>query len=121
MQLNSAIVLNTIFIGVVQMSTKHSSRNLRNESIATQLFDSSLNDEKNEKFLDAIYTAYRKSLGKESLSKNHNCSICGTSFEGYGNNPAPVKNEGRACDSCNTTEVMPARIAQLDAGLNPNW
>ena len=103
------------------MSTKHSSRKLPNESTATQLFNTPLNDAETEKFLDAIFSAYQKYHGKELLSKDHNCSICGTAFKGYGNNPAPVRNEGRACDSCNTTEVIPARIARLDAGLNPNW
>jgi hypothetical protein len=94
---------------------------LRNESIATQLFNSPLNDEKTEKFLDAIYSAHQKSLGKAPLVEVHNCSICGASFEGYGNNPAPVTFEGRACNSCNATEVFPARIARFNSGLSPNW
>jgi hypothetical protein len=106
------------------MSTKRSSRKLRNDSVATQLFESSSvfsTSVSDSDFLDAIYSAYRKSLGNEPLSKVHNCSICGTAFEGYGNNPAPVTFEGRACDSCNATEVIPARLARTESGLTPNW
>jgi hypothetical protein len=40
------------------------------------------------------------------------CAICGAKFAGYGHNPAPVKTSGRACDSCNETKVIPARIAR---------
>ena len=37
------------------------------------------------------------------------CSICGKYFEGYGNNAYPV-NDGRCCDVCNTSIVVPRRI-----------
>lgn len=37
------------------------------------------------------------------------CSICGKSYEGYGNNAYPV-NYKRCCDNCNTTVVVPRRI-----------
>lgn len=29
------------------------------------------------------------------------CCICGQSFEGYGNNPSPMKLDWRCCDKCN--------------------
>lgn len=38
------------------------------------------------------------------------CCICGQTSIGFGNNPAPVKNNGRCCDVCNLTVVIPARI-----------
>ena len=41
------------------------------------------------------------------------CCICGKVFEGYGNDPWPVREEGRCCDDCNIKIVVPARIAQL--------
>ena len=41
------------------------------------------------------------------------CCICGKTFEGYGNDPWPVKEEGRCCDECNYDTVIPARISQL--------
>lgn len=41
------------------------------------------------------------------------CCICGKEFEGYGNNPYPVKYGGRCCDECNTKIVIPARMSGL--------
>ena len=38
------------------------------------------------------------------------CCICGEPIEGYGNNPYPVKEEGRCCDACNLKFVIPARL-----------
>ena len=37
------------------------------------------------------------------------CSICENIYWGFGNNAWPV-NEGRCCDSCNWTDVIPARL-----------
>ena len=37
------------------------------------------------------------------------CCICGETFEGYGNNAAPVK-DGTCCDKCNLEKVIPARM-----------
>jgi hypothetical protein len=37
------------------------------------------------------------------------CSICGAPYKGFGHNAAPV-NEGRCCDGCNTSVVVPVRI-----------
>ena len=41
------------------------------------------------------------------------CCICGEKFEGWGNNPWPVKEDGRCCDYCNDAVVIPARIMML--------
>ena len=41
------------------------------------------------------------------------CIICSVPFQGYGHNPAPVKNMGRCCDTCNTTRVIPTRLAYM--------
>jgi hypothetical protein len=38
------------------------------------------------------------------------CSICGKRYFGPGNNAQPV-NDGRCCDDCNETRVLPARAA----------
>ena len=38
------------------------------------------------------------------------CCICGEPYSGYGNNPAPVSDEGKACDACNAKFVIPARL-----------
>jgi hypothetical protein len=45
--------------------------------------------------------------GKET---EYTCCICGEEFEGYGNNPAPVKESGKCCDACNRKFVIPARL-----------
>ena len=43
------------------------------------------------------------------------CSICGEEYEGFGNNAQPV-NDGRCCDKCNFTVVIPARLKLLNEG-----
>ena len=42
------------------------------------------------------------------------CCICGGNYTHWGNNPSPVKETGRCCDTCNTLEVIPARIKKLE-------
>ena len=44
------------------------------------------------------------------------CCLCGEEFEGYGNNPAPLKESGECCDRCNAEKVLTAR---LEAVLAP--
>ena len=34
------------------------------------------------------------------------CVLCGSLFVGYGNNPAPLADEGRCCDACHMHVVM---------------
>ena len=41
---------------------------------------------------------------------NMKCTFCGVPIMGYGNNPAPVRQKGKACDSCNLTIVIPVRF-----------
>ena len=38
------------------------------------------------------------------------CCLCGEEFEGYGNDPAPLKESGECCDRCNAEKVIPARL-----------
>ena len=45
------------------------------------------------------------------------CCICQSTYEGYGNNPAPLKEEGRCCDFCNWTLVVPYRLVMLEDRL----
>ena len=42
--------------------------------------------------------------------KKKKCCICGREFEGWGNNPQPVKASGECCDKCNWEKVIPARL-----------
>jgi hypothetical protein len=53
------------------------------------------------------------------MVKCYKCVICGGLFEGYGNNPWPIadENDGRCCDKCNETKVIPERI-NLMMGYN---
>lgn len=44
------------------------------------------------------------------------CCLCGEEFEGYGNDPAPLKESGECCDRCNAEKVIPARF---EAALAP--
>lgn len=53
--------------------------------------------------------------GKEA---EYTCCICGEEFEGYGNNPAPVKESGKCCDACNRKFVIPARLSNLDIEID---
>ena len=49
----------------------------------------------------------------EDKEDRYICCICGEECIGYGNNPEPVKHEGRCCDACNLHYVIPARIAAI--------
>ena len=44
------------------------------------------------------------------------CCICGKEFEGYSNNPYPIKKEGECCNDCNAKYVIPARFDELLKG-----
>ena len=46
------------------------------------------------------------------MNKRIKCCICGKEFEGYGNNPDPIKKEGRCCNKCNE-KVIKARVEQI--------
>ena len=41
------------------------------------------------------------------------CCICGKKFDGWGNNPEPVKSDGECCDDCNMNYVLAARLARV--------
>lgn len=46
------------------------------------------------------------------------CCICGEPLNGHGNNPAPVKDEGKCCDKCNNEVVIPARLNTLKEAID---
>jgi len=50
------------------------------------------------------------------------CSICKLPYTGYGNNAAPVPigatGDGRCCNACNITVVVPLRVAQYFSEAN---
>lgn len=49
----------------------------------------------------------------ETTVDESTCVFCGVEITDYGNNPAPLKDEGRCCDHCNLTKVIPARLEQV--------
>ena len=53
-----------------------------------------------------------------SENKEYKCVLCGGEFRGWGNNPEPLKEfeDGRCCNSCNSTKVIPARL-----GMSMDW
>ena len=54
------------------------------------------------------------------MSKKIECCICGVSIKDRdSNNPRPVKYEGRCCDKCDKTVVLPERFRRKAKGLNP--
>lgn len=45
------------------------------------------------------------------------CCICDKLIlNTYGNNPWPVKDHGKCCDTCNSDTVIPMRIAWYTSG-----
>ena len=50
-----------------------------------------------------------------TLKETGKCSLCGGTYSHYGNNPEPLgKFEDRCCDSCNSTQVIPARLFVME-------
>ena len=47
------------------------------------------------------------------MSKKKVCCICGIEFNGCGNSPWPIKDDGECCDKCNYEYVLPKRIEKL--------
>lgn len=52
---------------------------------------------------------FKKSLAEDKET----CVLCGKHINGHGNNPAPLADEGKCCDACNKTKVIPARMKFL--------
>ena len=44
------------------------------------------------------------------MTNKFKCCICGINDQGYGNNPDPIKKQGKCCDECNADQVIPARL-----------
>ena len=44
--------------------------------------------------------------------RNFQCVICENTFEGFGNNPYPLSEDGRCCNACNI-DVIVARFRNI--------
>ena len=55
-------------------------------------------------------------MSKDILYDEFNCVICEENSVGYGNNPQPIKDEGKCCDKCNFAKVVPARVQAIVGG-----
>ena len=47
------------------------------------------------------------------MSKSQLCVLCDAKFSEWGNNPYPLANSGKCCNTCNTTRVIPQRLYKL--------
>jgi hypothetical protein len=65
--------------------------------------------------LSIAYMKQQKAKAKETSKKYkpYKCCLCKKQKYGFGNNPAPLKEEGRCCDECNAYQVVPARVKEI--------
>lgn len=42
------------------------------------------------------------------------CVLCGNEITDHGNNPQPLSDDGKCCDNCNITKVVPARLKNFN-------
>ena len=49
------------------------------------------------------------------------CVLCKKQKYGFGNNPVPCCMDGRCCDDCNRSKVVPARVSELAKDLDDMW
>lgn len=59
--------------------------------------------------IDKLNNNVNKMIKTINETKEHLCCICGKEIIGFGNNPYPLKKEGRCCDDCNSL-VIEARM-----------
>jgi hypothetical protein len=48
-----------------------------------------------------------------TLTRKGKCCFCGEKYDHYGNSAEPVIEDGRCCDSCNWTVVVPVRFREF--------
>lgn len=92
------------------------------DAISDETFDAEYEDRLTESFesinefaLDFTdVNAYGEKLHEGKVNE-FVCCICGEEVEGYGNNPSPVKEDGKCCDACNRKFVIPARLVSQES------
>lgn len=51
----------------------------------------------------------------KDYNENGTCCICGKEYTHWGNNALPI-SDGRCCDVCDNTSVIPERIKRIKEG-----
>lgn len=76
------------------------------------LFDGVHPDPEGHEYIScAVYNYIDRALSTTIPSKKYKCCLCGSPIlTPYGNNPEPLSNMGRCCESCNLSLVIPARL-----------
>lgn len=82
-------------------------KSLQEQSNKAKTFDEFLTFKQQ---LDEHYTAL--AVLQNPRLKGQKCPLCKNKFDGYGNNPAPLKVKGSVCDTCNSERVIPARLGK---------
>jgi hypothetical protein len=47
------------------------------------------------------------------MRRKGKCCFCGEKYDHWGNSAEPVIEDGRCCDSCNWTVVIPVRFREF--------
>ena len=80
----------------------------RDELTIADLYDGIHPDpEGHEKIANMVYNYIRHELNGKVKGK---CCLCGGLILNHGNDPWPLSDKGRCCDTCNVTKVIQARI-----------
>lgn len=70
--------------------------------------------EGHSKIAGFAYDYVKKVLAVDAETKKNKCCLCGGPIlTPYGNNPQPLSEMGRCCDTCNVTKVIPARMGGI--------
>ena len=88
-----------------------STRNLNSTELGSTIVES-LEEALERNPFDLMFediNAYGERL-TEGKDDTFTCCICGEECTGHGNNPWPVKEEGKCCDACNFHYVIPKRF-----------
>ena len=52
------------------------------------------------------------------MKNKEKCVICSELIIGFGNNPEPIKKNGKCCDNCNSHKVIPARLGIISINFD---
>ena len=115
MQSNTSETMNTNAPPVADAAVNANggeSSNPQEQSAISRAFDRLFAEgEANRELQRTDPEAYRAKM--EAMLPETTCCFCRETFRGYGHNPWPVLEEGRACDTCNRRIVLTARLQAM--------